>query len=321
MPESIQFDSFRGDFASLAAVMKRSWSEGRSQSLLYDEPFLRSAFQYPGSSFELAPTLYINGSPAAFVAGFPRNVFLDGRPLRLLCITFWTTAAEFKGKGYGARIWMEILRRARGSGYDGAVNFCVDGELSNGIVLSCGARAGAQASLVSRVKYLARLIRPAEARQAPSNLDIVDIFLLAASRIPAPVNLQRVWSREEAEWQCIRRWGALSSAHAEAARCGIATGYLTEFAGDAAARALIVDDLLWSDLESEERVQVMGNLLAQGAAQGAQIAVVPLMGYAETDALRTAGFRQSRRLMNLYLTVWGRVPLPQDLTSIYLDVY
>jgi hypothetical protein len=65
----------------------------------------------------------------------------------------------------------------------------------------------------------------------------------------------------------------------------------------------------------------MGNLLAQGSAQGAQIAVVPLLGYAETDALRTVGFRQSRRLMNLYLTVWGGVPLPQDLTSIYLDVY
>src|ERR1039458_9421218 len=162
MTEPIQIESFPGDFASLAAVMKCSWGESRSQSLLYDEPFLRSAFQYPGASYELAPTVYIDGYPAAFVAGFPRNVLLNGRPLRLLCITFWTVAAEFKGKGYGARIWMEILRRAREFGYDGAVNFCVDGELSNGIVLSCGARAGAQVSLVSRVKYLARLIRPAE---------------------------------------------------------------------------------------------------------------------------------------------------------------
>ncbi|MFY9852904.1 MAG: GNAT family N-acetyltransferase [Terracidiphilus sp.] len=301
--------------------MKRSWSESRSQSLLYDEPFLRSAFQYPGSSFELSPALYIDGSLAAFVAGFPRNVILDGRPLRLLCITFWTTAAEFKGKGYGARIWMEILRRARENGYDGAVNFCVDGEISNEIVLNCGTRAGAQVSLISRVKYLAQLIRPVVVREAPSNLDTVDIFLRAASRIPATVNLLRVWSREEAEWQCIRRWNALSSAHVKTARCGIVTGYLTEFAGDAAAKALIVDDLLWSDLENEERVPMMKNLLAQGADQGAQIAVVPLLGYADTDALRTAGFRQSRRLMNLYLTLWGSVPLPQNLTSIYLDVY
>jgi GNAT superfamily N-acetyltransferase len=321
MPEPIQFVSFRGDFETLAAVMKHSWSESRSQSLLYDENFLRSAFQYPGSSFELAPTLYIDGSPAAFVAGFPRNVLLDGRPLRLLCITFWTVAAEFKGKGYGARIWMEILRRARESGYDGAINFCVDGEPSNGIVLRCGARAGAYVSLVFSVKYLARLIRPAEARQIPANPDAVDLFLRAAARIPGPVNLQRVWTYEEAEWQCVRRSGALSSAHADAARCGSATGYLTEFAGETASRVLIVEDLLWGNLKSVERTQVMRNLLAQGAVRGAQIAVAPLLGYAETDTLRAAGFRQSRRVMNLYLTVWRDAPLPEDLTSIYLDVF
>jgi hypothetical protein len=321
MPELIQFESFRGDFASLAAVMKKSWGETRSQSLLYGESFLRSAFEYPGSSFELAPALYIDGTLAAFVAGFPRNVLLDGRPLRLLCITFWTIAAGFKGRGYGARIWMEILRRARECGYDGAVNFCVDGEPSNGIVLRCGAQAGARVSLVFSVKYMARLIRPSEARQVAGYPDAIEIFLHAADKIPQSVNLRRLWTSEGAEWQCQRRWGALTSAHTADSRCGIVTGYLTEFAGEGAVRALLVEDLLWGDLENEERAQVMRDLLAQGAAQGAQIAVAPLLGYVETDTLGAVGFRRSRRLMHMYLTMWGDVPLPEGLSSIYLDVY
>ena len=70
-------------------------------------------------------------------------------------------------------------------------------------------------------------------------------------------------------------------------------------------KVLLVEDLLWGDLDAQERLTLLQQLLAQGAAAGAQIAVAPLMGYAETDTLRGAGFRQSRRLMHMYLTVWG----------------
>ena len=93
------------------------------------------------------------GSRALFV--------LEGRKQRLACITFWTTSAKFKGRGYGSRVWMEILRRARDSGYDGAVNFCVDGAPTNAIVMACGERVNAEVYRVFSTKYLARLLRPA----------------------------------------------------------------------------------------------------------------------------------------------------------------
>jgi hypothetical protein len=314
-------ESFRGDFDSLASVVKDSWSETKNQSLLYDASFMRSAFAYPGASFYLAPTIYIDGYPAAFVAGFSRTVRLEGREQRLACITFWTTSTRFKGRGYGSQVWMEILRRARDSGYDGAVNFCVDGAATNAIVVACGERANAAVYRVFSTKYLARLLRPAPVIKAVTSPGVVDLFLRAAEHVPESVPLIRVWSREEAEWQCLQRTGALCAVYEEGSRSGVATGYVVEVIDETPTKALLVEDLLWGDLEAQERHALMQKLLAQGAAAGAQIAVAPLMGYAETDTLRGLGFRQSRRLMHTYLTVWGSASSPESLSSLYLDVF
>jgi hypothetical protein len=321
MLEQYTPESFRGDFESLADVVKDSWGQNQNQSLLYDEPFLRSAFAYPGTSFDLAPTIYIDGYPAAFVAGFPRTVRLDGRKQRLACITFWTTSARFKGRGFGSRVWMEILRRARDSGYDGAVNSCVDGAATNAIVVACGERVNAEVYRLFTAKYLALLLRPASMTKTAASPGVVDLFLRAAAQLPESVPLVRVWSREEAEWQCLRRTGALCAVHEEGSRFGVATGYVVEVIDKAPTKVLMVEDLLWGDLEAQEQLALLRQLLAKGAAAEAQIAVVPLMGYAETTQLRAAGFRQSRRLMHMYLTVWSGTPAPESLSSLYLDIF
>jgi ribosomal protein S18 acetylase RimI-like enzyme len=321
IPNQYNLESFRADFESLAAILKDSWSENQYQSVLYDESFLRSAFKYPGASFDLAPTIYIDGYPAAFVAGFPRTVRLRGHEQRLAYITFWTTSAKFKGRGYGSRVWMEILRRARDSGFDGAVNFCVDGSAANAIVMACGERVSAEVYRVFSIKYLARLLRPALITKTVTSPKVVDQFLRSAAQVPGSVPLVRIWSREEAEWQCLRRTGALCAVREEGSRSGVATGYLVEVIDETPTKALMVEDLLWGDLEAQERLALLQQLLAQGAAAGAQIAVAPLMGYAETDTLRGMGFRQSRRLVHMYLTVWGGVSAPESLSSLYLDVF
>lgn len=320
-PEQYNPESFRGDFESLAAVIRDSWSENQDQSLLYDESFLRTAFAYPGTSFDLAPTIYIDGSPAAFVAGFPRTVRMEGRELRLACLTFWTTSSRFKGRGYGSKVWTEALRRAQVAGYDGAVNFCVDGAATNAIIVACGEKMNAKVRRVFSAKYLVRLLRPTPPTSTAATLGIVDMFLRAAGRVPKAVPLVRIWSREEAEWQCLLRTGALCATHEEGARSGVVTGYVTEVIGETPTKALLIEDLLWGDLEAPERTALLGKLLTKGAAAGAQIAVAPLMSYAETETLRGMGFRQSRRLMHMYLTVLGDAPLPEPLPSVYLDVF
>jgi len=61
--------AFGGDFGQLAAMMQLSWAANKEESLLYTEPFLRSAFDYPGSSFELAPSVYLGSDLAALWRG------------------------------------------------------------------------------------------------------------------------------------------------------------------------------------------------------------------------------------------------------------
>jgi hypothetical protein len=322
LPEQYKLEAFRGDFVSLAAVVKESWehNQDHGQSLLYDERFLRSAFAYPGASFDLAPTIYVDNELAAFAAAFPRTVHVDGRRQRLACITFWTTAMPFRGRGLGSRVWVEMLRRLREQGYDGAVNFCVDGEPTNAMVIRCGKQVGAQVERVFSARYLACLLRPAPTPTTTARSGSVDVFLRAAAQLPKSIPLIRIWSKEEAEWQCLRRTGTLCAAYEGNSRSGVITGYTIDVIDKTPTKVLLVDDLLWSDLEAQERSALLHRLLAEGRAAGAKVAVAPVMGYADINTLREAGFRQSRRLMHMYLTVWGGWA-PKSLSSVYLDVY
>ena len=116
------------------------------------------------------------------------------------------------------------------------------------------------------------------------------------------------------------RWSSVRCSR-EGSRSGVATGYVVEIIDKTPAKALLVEDVLWGELQAQERLALIDQLLAQGAAAGANIAVVPLMGYAETDTLQVRGFRQSRRLMHAYLTVWGAASAPESLSSLYMDVF
>jgi hypothetical protein len=85
-------------------------------------------------------------------------------------------------------------------------------------------------------------------------------------------------------------------------------------------KCLVVDDVLWGDLEGQERNHLINGLLNRAAAAGAQIAVVPNSGYADLDPFHSARFRPSQRTLHAYLTVWNGEPCTEALPSMYLDV-
>jgi hypothetical protein len=101
----VPIESFRGDFAALAGIMEASWSLNKEPALLFTGEFLRSAFEYPGSSFTLAPALYTDEGIAGFCAAFPRNVRMGGRDIRLAVNTFLTVSSRLRGAGNGVAIW------------------------------------------------------------------------------------------------------------------------------------------------------------------------------------------------------------------------
>ncbi len=119
--------------------MRSAWGTNQEQALDYDSGFLRSAFEYPGCSFDLAPAIYRDGRLVAFIAGSPRKVRFANRSLKLLNVSLLTVADEYKRYAYGPLVWRELMDRARAAGFDGTVNFCVEGDAMNRQMLSLAA--------------------------------------------------------------------------------------------------------------------------------------------------------------------------------------
>lgn len=318
-PARASITSFRGDFRRLAGMMRQSWETNKEQPLRYTEEFLRSSFEYPGSSFSLAPSIYLGDEIAAFVAGFPRNVRFHGRPVRLLLNSFLTAALEVRKAGHGLMVWRNLIDRARAEGYEGTINFCVEGDEMNALMPRIAQSFQLNTHKIYTIEYLSRFVRPsAESPPAPISSVGIEMFLDLAAGIPDSVPLARTWTYPEAEWHCRGRSGALAVATVEGDRRGMLTGYAMEV-GKQPARVAIMEDLLWGNLDAAERNGLLRRFVQAAAAQGALSVSCPILGYSSTETLIAAGFRPSRRTLQTWLTLWnGDNPVP--VPSLYVDV-
>jgi hypothetical protein len=312
--------SFRGDFGALAAMIQQSWAENPNQSLLYSETFLRSAFEYPGSSFDLAPTVYGDAGPLGFVAGFPRFVRWDARPVRVVLNSFLTAATSVKGAGLGLTLWADLIERCRVAGYDGTINFCVEGDDMNRMMPSISRLMKLNTQRIYSIEFLFRLLRPAPPEPLPqvSNTDI-DLFMELASALPSDLALVRLWTRAEAEWQCRSRAGAITVTSRVDGRHGVLTGYLTQAPSTPPVTVVLLEDLLWGDLEQAERAELLERFLRAAASQGARTASCSVLGYSSLDTLTAARFRRTKRVLHTYLTFWNGLQ-PRLVPALYIDV-
>ena len=130
-------ENFRGDYQGLAQLVQRSWGENSQQGLSYSAEFLESFLTSPGASVSLAPAIYEDDSLIGFASGFPRQVSVRRHSLRLITSSFLSVLPEYKKFGFGIALWTELVKRAREEGFDGMLNFCVDGEPMNRMVEGC----------------------------------------------------------------------------------------------------------------------------------------------------------------------------------------
>jgi len=315
--------TFNGDMEELAALMSRSYGENREQPLRYTADFLRSAFDYPGATLELAPAIYRNGRLVAFIAGFPRNTTLLGNFRKLLTVSFLSVAPEDKRLGFGALIWGELIKRARGLGYDGTINFCVEGDDMNRQMLALARAFRQPTARIFGIHYMARFLRGDETADVGEDpaCDVVSILLEKSRALAAAVPLTRSWSPEEAGWQCLRRQGALTVGLCAETRRGMLSGYAIETSGATPMLCVLLDDIVWGDLASAEREQLAKLFLHRSAQAGAKMVITPVLGYADTQPLASAGFRKTRRLLHPYLTLWNAVPGSESISAMYMDVF
>lgn len=310
---------FRGDFAQLAGMMQRAWAGNKEVPLLYTAPFLESAFEYPGVDLRLSPSVYSGNELLGFIAGFPRRFQLNGRERRFILTSFLTAAADRKGSGYGLALWRDVHERARETGYDGALSLCVEGDGMNRIISSLARLCGFKTQHIFTVDYLTRFLRAANEEPIACTERDIDTFVELASMIPNTTPFARIWTREEAEWQCQGRAGALTASARHDQRRGILTGYLVQVTGNPPVNALAVEDILWGDLEPKDRQDLAQIFLRAGASRGAQLASCPVMNYADLEPFRAAGFRPAKRRVHVFLTSWSASELP-EFPSVYMDV-
>jgi Acetyltransferase (GNAT) family len=321
-PEGLSIQDFRGDFDNVAKLIQESWAENNQQHLLYSSNFLASCFEYPGCSFSLAPTLYDGSKPIAFIAGFPRRLRFKGRELRVILCTFLAVSNEHKRAGYGVILWNELVKRAQAAGFDGMVNYCVDGEPMNGMILGCCRALKLPTERIFSVLYQMRLLQPKPAPQLEFKTEsgCVGALLQTAALVSDQAPLARIWSEKEAEWQC-RRHDAVVARHVSGPRQGLLTAYVMEIANPQRTKCLLIEDVLWGTLEQEERLALVRKLLVQAVAAGAQMAIVPCLGYADMEPFGAARFRRTPRVLHAYLTVFKGEPPPEAVSSMYLDVF
>jgi hypothetical protein len=308
-------EDFRGDFGAVAEMMERSWAESATAPLLYTPEFLESCFEYPGADRALAPAIYEDDRPVAFVAGFPRRIRCAGRDADVVLITFLTAAAEHRNSGYGIVIWSELVRRARAAGFDGMLNYCVEGEAMNRMIVAACRRQRVPVERVFSAPYLTRMLFRGGDEANGDGPPPVGELLAAAAPIADEVPLARLWGDDEARWQCTRE-GAVTCSEGDA----VLTGYVMQVANRRRTKTLLVEDVLWGGLDDAGREALAGRFAAKAAAAGAQIAVVPQLGYADLAPFAATGFRPSQRIVHMYLTLWNDAPVPEDVGACYLDV-
>ena len=322
----LSIENFRGDFAQLASLMQASWGENSTQSLLYTSEFLTSCFEYPGANFFLAPSIYVQSQPVAFAAGFPRHVKFNGREQKIIVITFLTVLPEYKKKGLGIILWSELVNRARAAGFDGMMNYCVDGEPMNAMIVGSCNRLKLPIARIYSARYMSAVLPSADHNHGSTdnNQQAADLLLDLAAPLLDRQPLARIWSKPEADWQCVRRSQLVSEAFSEGDRFGLLTGYIMSVSGRALSKCLLVEDVLWGTLTAIERQTLLQNFLKKAASAGVRFATVPVLGYADMEPFKKARFQSTRRVLHAYLTLWsaGHADLPSEaLPSMYLDVF
>jgi hypothetical protein len=191
----------------------------------------------------------------------------------------------------------------------------------NGMILGCCRMLKLPTGRIFSIRYLMRFL---QRKSQPPQVDDsreppIDLFRRAAALAANDTLLSRVWTEEEIRWQ-LHRDGGLVACHRSGTREGLVTGYLMQAANPQKTNCLLIEDVLWGNLENEERSALVEKMLDRARQAGAQLALLPCLNYADVAPFRAARFRASPRILNCYLTIFSGQPAPEPVSSMYLDV-
>jgi hypothetical protein len=293
-------EDFRGDYDQLAEMMRASWGESPTPPYLHTAEFMADWFGYPGASPSLAP----------------RTVLIDGVEMRLLISTFLTVAPAEKASGYGIVLWGELMRRAAGVGFDGAISYCAEGHAMNRMIEGSSRLFGLPLLRATSLPYLIRPISEPGGERAkhPSARDL----LTAAAAMREHADLCRVWTEAEAAWQ-LSRVGAVAVRGGTDREPAVLTGHVISIDDADQTRCVVIQDILWGSIAARDRRALGHDLIMQAASRGARVAILPLVTYADMQPFAGLGFFPTPHTVHAYLTVFSEAVAARP-QRYYLDV-
>jgi hypothetical protein len=316
-------ENFRGDYHALANMVQRSWGENSQQALYYSAEFFETFLSSPGATAPLALMLCQGHDLIGFASGFPRTVEYRGASLRLITSSFLSVLPEFKKSGLGVILWSELVKRIRAAGFDGMLNFCVDGEPMNRMVEACCRRLSMPVERIFSIRYSSTLLKSGDFIFPPLTLPArcTRDFLELSVPLVASQQLARKVTLEEAEWQCLHRTGAVTVHSAHGSRRGILTGYIMPISNAQRTECLLIEDILWEELTPQERLALLREFLSKAISLGARMATVPNLGYTDLSPFKELRFFPTRRVLHCYLTLFNENFSIEKVPSMYLDVF
>ena len=111
------------------------------------------------------------------------------------------------------------------------------------------------------------------------------------------------------------------SATVWAGRRGILTGYLTQAASTPPITVVLLEDLLWGDLQPADRTELLERFLASPPPpKGPVLPRVPCSATRRPTPSRLPDSAASKRVLHTYLTFWNGLQ-PRPVPALYIDVF
>jgi GNAT superfamily N-acetyltransferase len=299
-----------------AALMHTAFATNKEAVMDYTPEFLASCYQYPGLDRDLSPAFFEGERMVSVLASFPRRVRMQGRDLRIALLTFNSVDPGFRRYGLGIEMVNLAARLAKRKGYDGAIFYCVDGNMANQTSVAGIKASGAVCRKVFALDYV---MAKTGSLEVSANAVAADeaTFLDLSGRLAERLPFARLWTRDEVAWE-LSRYGVVAHALESGGARGLISGYiLKSIRGTPCAQ---IENILWDDLDAEQKSALL-RLFLKSVAGKAQVAVMPLWNYVDADVFLQNGFRNfGRRCMNVYLALWNGAAMPGPLDAMYIDV-
>lgn len=288
-----------GNLTSIAdaARVMRTWSENREWPPDEALKLLNSYFLSPGPLPSVAPAVYdVTGSPDSQQACHAVS-HSPGASASWRCSRSSTSCRNGEASASECDCGASAFAPHSEWGTDGAI---AEGNRSNFVTAAGAAEVAVQSREFMRVPFMMRSLRTYAQTDAPAEVPSVDHFMEAADAVARVTPLARLWSQPEAEWQCARRDDAVSVTSPAPAAI---SGYRAVVLDGPGTPCTFIDDILWHQSRDEERARLLNKFLAL-AARHSELAIVPVLNYADMSPFAAAGFRRSPRSLRAYLTMW-----------------